>query len=87
VWENLASVTVTRHSQVTIPKEIREAVGIIEGDRVQMKVVEGNKIMIEKADEDTWKDCTNFLPEDFDKLLKSLRYDLTKRFKRLGLVP
>jgi AbrB family looped-hinge helix DNA binding protein len=48
VWENLASVTVTRHSQVTIPKEIREAVGIIEGDRVQMKVVEGNKIMIEK---------------------------------------
>jgi AbrB family looped-hinge helix DNA binding protein len=83
----MASVTVTRHSQVTIPKEIREAVGITEGDKVQMKVVEGNKIMIEKATQDAWKECTDFLPVDFEKLLKSLRTDLTNRFKRLGLVP
>jgi AbrB family looped-hinge helix DNA binding protein len=83
----MASVTVTRHSQVTIPKEIREAVGITEGDRVKMKVVEGNKIVIEKANEDVWKDCTDFLPEDFEKLLTSLRSDSTSRFKRLGLVP
>jgi AbrB family looped-hinge helix DNA binding protein len=83
----MASVTVTRHSQVTIPKEIREAVGITEGDRVQMTVVEGNKIMIEKADQEAWRDCTDFLPVDFEKLLKSLRTDSTNRFKRLGLVP
>jgi AbrB family looped-hinge helix DNA binding protein len=83
----MASVTVTRHSQVTIPKEIREAVGITEGDRVKMKVVEGNKIVIEKANEDVWKDCTDFLPEDFEKLLTSLCSDSTSRFKRLGLVP
>jgi AbrB family looped-hinge helix DNA binding protein len=83
----MATATVTRHSQVTIPKEIREAVGIAEGDRVQMKIVEGNKIMIEKTNEEAWKDCTNFLPEDFEKLLKSLRTDSTNRFKRLGLVP
>jgi AbrB family looped-hinge helix DNA binding protein len=83
----MASVTVTRHSQVTIPKEIREAVGITEGDIVQMKVVEGNKIMIEKADQEAWRDCTDFLPVDFEKLLKSLRTDSTNRFKRLGLVP
>ncbi len=83
----MASVTVTRHSQVTIPKEIREAVGIIEGDKVKMKVVEGNKIMIEKANEEVWKDCTDFLPEDFEKILASLRSDSTIRFKRLGLVP
>ena len=51
----MTSVTVTRHSQVTIPKEIREAVGINEGDIVKMKVVEGTKIMIEKADEEVWK--------------------------------
>jgi AbrB family looped-hinge helix DNA binding protein len=36
----MASATVTRHSQVTIPKEIREAVGIVEGDRVKMTAVE-----------------------------------------------
>ena len=83
----MASVTVTRHSQVTIPKEIREAVGIAEGDRVHMKVVEGNKIIIEKANKEAWKDCTDFLPEDFEKILKTLRTDSTKRFKRLGLVP
>ncbi len=83
----MASVTVTRHSQVTIPKKIREAAGIAEGDRVKMKVVEGNKIMIEKTTEEAWKDCTDFLPEDFDKLLASLRTDSTTRFKRLGLVP
>lgn len=83
----MSSVTVTRHSQVTIPKEIREAVGITEGDKVQMKVVEGNKIMIEKVTQDAWKECTDFLPEDFEKLLKSLRTDSTNRFKHLGLVP
>jgi AbrB family looped-hinge helix DNA binding protein len=83
----MASVTVTRHSQVTIPKKIREAAGIAEGDRVKMKVVEGNKIIIEKTTEEAWKDCTDFLPEDFDKLLASLRTDSTSRFKRLGLVP
>jgi AbrB family looped-hinge helix DNA binding protein len=83
----MASVTVTRHSQVTIPKKIREAVGITEGDRVKMKVVEGNKIVIEKANQEVWKDCTDFLPEDFEKLLAALRTDSTSRFKRLGLVP
>ena len=83
----MASVTVTRHSQVTIPKEIREAVGIVEGDRVKMKVVEGDKIVIEKANKEVWKDCTDFLPEDFEKVLASIRSDSTNRFKRLGLIP
>jgi AbrB family looped-hinge helix DNA binding protein len=83
----MASVIVTRHSQVTIPKKIREAAGIAEGDRVKMKVVEGNKIVIEKANEEAWTDCTDFLPEDFEKIQKSLRADSTSRFKHLGLVP
>ena len=83
----MASATVTRHSQVTIPKEIREAVGIVEGDKVKMRVVEGNKIVMEKANEEAWKDCTDFLPEDFEKVLAFLRADSTNRFKRLGLVP
>ena len=83
----MASVTVTRHSQVTIPKDIREAVGISEGDKVKMKLVEGKKILIEKADEEVWKECTDFLPVDFEKLMASLRSDSRDRFKRLGLVP
>jgi AbrB family looped-hinge helix DNA binding protein len=83
----MASVTVTRHSQVTIPKEIREVVGIVEGDRVNMKVVEGNKIVIEKVNSEVWEDCTDFLPEDFEKIIASTRSDATQRFKRLGLLP
>jgi AbrB family looped-hinge helix DNA binding protein len=83
----MASVIITRHSQVTIPKEIRKAVGMNEGDRVKMKVVEGKKILIEKANEEVWKECTDFLPENFEKLLTSFRTDSRDRFKRLGLVP
>ncbi|MCL1969993.1 MAG: AbrB/MazE/SpoVT family DNA-binding domain-containing protein [Candidatus Bathyarchaeota archaeon] len=83
----MASITVTRHSQVTIPKEIRKAVGITEGDKVNMRVVEGNKIVIEKADTQVWEDCTDFLPEDFEKTLTTMRADATQRFKRLGLIP
>ena len=83
----MASVTVTRHSQVTIPKDIREAVGIAEGDRVNMKVVDGDKIVIEKTDSEVWRDCTDFLPEDFEKVLASIRSDSRGRFKRLGLIP
>ena len=40
----MASVTLTWHSQVTISREIREAVGIVEGDTVKMKVVKGDHI-------------------------------------------
>ncbi|MDR0471518.1 MAG: AbrB/MazE/SpoVT family DNA-binding domain-containing protein [Nitrososphaerota archaeon] len=83
----MTSVIITRHSQVTIPKEIRETVGLSEGDRVKMKVVDGNKILIEKTNEDVWEDCTNFLPEDFEKVLAAIRSDSTSRFKRLGLIP
>jgi AbrB family looped-hinge helix DNA binding protein len=83
----MTSVTVTRHSQVTIPKKIRKEVGISEGDTVKMKVVEGKKILIEKANEDVWKECTDFLPVDFEKLIASTRTDSRDRFKRLELVP
>jgi AbrB family looped-hinge helix DNA binding protein len=83
----MASATVTRHSQVTIPKEIREAVGINEGDTVRMKVVEGDKILIEKPNDDVWKDCSDFLPENYEKILSSMRKDSRMRFKKLGLIP
>ncbi|NLE06205.1 MAG: AbrB/MazE/SpoVT family DNA-binding domain-containing protein [Crenarchaeota archaeon] len=34
----MASVTVTRNSQVTVPKEIREVVGIKEGTKINLVV-------------------------------------------------
>jgi AbrB family looped-hinge helix DNA binding protein len=83
----MTAVIVTRHSQVTIPKDIREATGITEGDKVNMRVIEGKKIVIEKANQEVWRECTDFLPPDFEKLLASMRTDSAARFKRLGLVP
>ncbi len=38
-------MVVTRKFQVTIPKEVREALGIRVGDRLLVKVVEGKIVM------------------------------------------
>jgi bifunctional DNA-binding transcriptional regulator/antitoxin component of YhaV-PrlF toxin-antitoxin module len=67
----MASVAVTRH-QVTIPKEIRKQNE--EGDKVKMKIVEGDKIMIEKADREVWRGC-QLLPEDFESFASPLRFN------------
>ena len=80
----LTIVIVTRNAQITIPKKIRGALGIAEGDRVTLRI-EGNRIVVEKVNEDVWSDCTDFLPENFEKVLEKLRKDSKERFKRLGL--
>ncbi|MFW6110818.1 MAG: AbrB/MazE/SpoVT family DNA-binding domain-containing protein [Thermoproteota archaeon] len=82
----LAVVKVTRNSQITIPKKVREALGITRGDRVTVRV-EGNRVVVEKISGDVWSDCTDFLPEDFEEILEKLREDSRKRFQRLGLKP
>ena len=46
-----------------------------------MKAVESKK-----AKEEVWKDCTDFLPDDFDKILASLHTDSTSRLKRLKVL-
>jgi AbrB family looped-hinge helix DNA binding protein len=79
-------VIVTRNAQITIPRDVREALDIHEGDRVTMRV-EGGRIVIEKVTEDVWSDCTDFLPDDFDDVLAKLRSDSRERLKRLGLAP
>ncbi|WFO74946.1 AbrB/MazE/SpoVT family DNA-binding domain-containing protein [Desulfurococcaceae archaeon MEX13E-LK6-19] len=43
----MSLVKVTRKGQITIPKDIRNALGINEGDYVVVRV-EGNRIIIEK---------------------------------------
>lgn len=82
----LAAITVTRNAQITIPKEIRKALGISEGDKVRIRM-EGGRIVVEKIEDDIWSDCSDFLPEDFEKVLAKLRTDFKTRFKRLGLIP
>jgi|YelNatPaOPRAMG01_1025707.scaffolds.fasta_scaffold58511_3 hypothetical protein len=42
--------------------------------------------MNKKTNQDVWKDCTGFLPKDFEKVQATIRTDSTKRFKRLGII-
>lgn len=42
----MTEVVVTRKFQVTIPKEVREALGIKVGDRLLVRVVEGKIVMV-----------------------------------------
>ena len=47
--------TVTSKGQVTIPKEIRETLGVIEGDKLVF-LVEGDKIVLRKVDSEKLSD-------------------------------
>jgi AbrB family looped-hinge helix DNA binding protein len=43
------ATTVTVKGQVTLPKAVRDAVGIKPGDRVEVKATAGGTVVIEKA--------------------------------------
>jgi AbrB family looped-hinge helix DNA binding protein len=76
-------VKVTRNSQITIPKEIRDKVGIKEGDRVEVSI-EDDKVVMRKVE---LEDITDFLPRDFEEVVAKIRKDSTDRLKRLGIIP
>ena len=76
-------VKVTRNSQITIPKEVREKVGIKEGDRVDV-TVEGDKVVIRKIELD---EITDFLPKDFEEIMKKMKRDSRDRLRELGVLP
>jgi AbrB family looped-hinge helix DNA binding protein len=76
-------VKVTRNSQITIPKEIRDRIGIKEGDRVDISI-EGDKVVVRKVE---LEDITDFLPKNFDEIRAKMRKDSRKRLKKLGVIP
>ncbi|MBE8538698.1 AbrB/MazE/SpoVT family DNA-binding domain-containing protein [Geoglobus acetivorans] len=79
----MAIVKVTRNSQITIPKEVREKVGIKEGDRVDV-TVEGDKVVIRKIE---MEEITDFLPRDFEETMNKMRKDSRDRLRELGVIP
>ena len=80
----LSKTKITRNYQITIPKEIREKLKLRLGEKVTIRL-EGDKIIVQRILDDVWDDCTDFLPENFEKILESLKEDSIKRFKRLGI--
>ena len=81
----MTTVTVTRHAQITIPKKIREALGIREGDSVDMSL-NNEKIIVRKTLPKI-KEFRDFLPQDFDTVLEKMRKDSRERLKTLGILP
>jgi AbrB family looped-hinge helix DNA binding protein len=80
-----AETVVTRGSQITLTKEVREKLRISEGDRVVLNV-EGGILVVSKRDAKVFDDIGDFLPDNFEKNLKAIRRDSTERFKRLGII-
>ena len=80
------TTVVTRGSQITLTKGVREAAGIMEGDRVILNVV-GNTITVTKKDPSVFDNVESFLPDNFEEMLKMFRTDSRKRLERLGIIP
>jgi len=79
----------TRNGQITIPKEIREKLGIKKGTPLQVNLA-GNTILIIKSSPEYWKNFRGgFLPKDFEETYRKIREsgDIRKRFKQLGVIP
>ncbi len=81
----MTEVVVTRHGQITLTKELREELGIKEGDKVIVNKENGFAI-ISKKDISVWDRLGDFLPDNFEKVLEKIRSDSTKRFKAVGLI-
>src|SRR5215212_10802959 len=67
--KHMASATVTSKGQVTVPKEIRDHLGLEPGDRVRFQIGSGGEVIVE--------------PETVD--IRSLRGMLKRRGRRVSL--
>lgn len=80
----MPETTVTRGSQITLTKEIRDKLRIKEGDRVVLNV-SGDILMVSKKNSKVFDKVGDFLPERFDRILRKIRSDERERLKRLGI--
>lgn len=81
--------TVTAKGQTTVPKPVRQALGVNEGDRIAFRV-DNNGVTLRRADEErddpAITSFLTFLAKDIEKhpaSLKSLSPDLVKRIASL----
>ncbi len=80
----MVTITVTRNTQITIPKKIRERLGIKVGDKVEIDI-EDEKVVVRRI-KPSFARYQDFLPKGFDLVLEKVRKDSTERFKKLGVV-
>lgn len=76
---------VTRGSQITLTKDVREKMHVKEGDSVILNLL-GEVLMVSKRDAKVFDDFDSFLSSGFDKTLVKLRRNSQERLKKLGVV-
>ncbi|MDY6769880.1 MAG: AbrB/MazE/SpoVT family DNA-binding domain-containing protein [Candidatus Nanohaloarchaea archaeon] len=67
--------TMTSKGQVTIPKEIREELGLREGDEVRFEETEEGYVLRKDVDENPFEEWTGVLDTDktLDEIMQELR--------------
>lgn len=75
---------VTRGSQITLTKEIREKLHIKEGDRLILNI-QGDVLMVSKKDSGVFDSVESFLPDKFEDIMKKIRFDAGERLKRFEI--
>jgi len=73
----MKEVKVTSRGQVTIPKEIREALGLRPGDRIVFEKTEEGVVISKRMDMSPFDKYTGYLSdveeEDSDRIVRKLR--------------
>lgn len=80
----MSEAIVTRGSQITLTKEIREKLEVKEGDVIIMNVMD-SILVASKRDPKIWNKVGDFLPDNFEKILEKIRKTPEERLKRLGI--
>ncbi|MBI2041207.1 MAG: AbrB/MazE/SpoVT family DNA-binding domain-containing protein [DPANN group archaeon] len=73
--------TVSARGQVAIPIEIRDKMGLKEGEKV-LFVLEGDMLLVKKVSELPWKEVTKPLREARKKITEDAVTDLVHKIKR-----
>ena len=80
----MEETVVTRGSQITLNKEIREKLNIKEGDRLVLNI-QGAVLVVSKKDSRVFDKIESFLPDKFEDIMKKIRFDVKERLKRFGI--
>ncbi len=82
----MPTATMTSKGQITIPKEIRDALGLKTGDRVAFRLLEGGKVEMQPRTVDLRSLAGMIEPETRGKTLEDFEKAIAAGAVRSGLV-
>lgn len=85
----MATSTLTSKGQVTVPKEVRERLGVKEGDRLIFRFTETGQLVVEPQKDDPLSGIAGLLhhlakdkPVSVEEMKRAARDHAVKRFRR-----